>query len=169
MLSVGAQAPVFTLADLSGEPKPLKEILTRGPVLLALFKISCPTCQMTMPFLERLAHASTPGSTSGSTPESMPESLQIVGISQDDARATARFSQTFGITMTTLLDREDDGYPVSNAFGITHVPSLFLVEMDGTISVASNGFSKPELEAIGLRAGGGPFRAGDNVPEWKAG
>ena len=36
--------------------------------------------------------------------------------------------------MPTLLDKEDAGYPVSNAYGLTNVPSLFLVEPDGRIS-----------------------------------
>jgi hypothetical protein len=71
--------------------------------------------------------------------------------------------------MPTLLDSEDEGYPASNAFGITHVPSLFLVEPDGTISLASEGFMKTDLEAIGARAGLPVFGAKESVPAWKAG
>jgi peroxiredoxin len=153
MLTPGAPAPQFTLQDLAGVPHSLAQILARGPVLLALYKISCPVCQMTLPFLERIADGS----------------LQIVAISQDDRASTLRFQAKFRVTMTTLLDREDDGYPVSNAFGITHVPSLFLVEPDGVISLASDGFSKSDLEAIGARAGASPFRPEEPVPAWKAG
>jgi hypothetical protein len=71
--------------------------------------------------------------------------------------------------MPTLLDREEAGYPASNRFGITHVPSLFLVEPDGVISLASDGFVKKDLETIGKRAGVKPFGPDENVPEWKAG
>ncbi len=71
--------------------------------------------------------------------------------------------------MPTLLDRDHDGYPVSNAFGITHVPSLFLVEPDGTISLATAGFVKPDLEAFGKRSGVETFRPEEKVPEWKSG
>jgi hypothetical protein len=71
--------------------------------------------------------------------------------------------------MPMLLDREEEGYPVSNAFGITHVPSLFLIEPDGTISLASEGFVKSDLESIGERAGVTPFRQDEKVPAWKAG
>ena len=49
------------------------------------------------------------------------------------------------------------------------MPSLFLVETDGTISLAGSGFRKAELEALGARAGVQVFRQEDNVPEWKAG
>jgi peroxiredoxin len=153
MLAAGAKAPSFKLDDLDAKAHSLKSLLDRGPVLLALYKISCPVCQLTMPYLERIAAGSLP----------------IIGISQDDERATRRFLKTYGIGMPTLLDREEDGYRVSNAFAITHVPSLFLVETDGIISLATSGFNKRDLEIIGHRAGVDPFRAEENVPEWKAG
>jgi peroxiredoxin len=159
LLSAGAKAPGFTLTDLAGNKQTLDQILERGPVLLALYKISCPTCQLTLPYLDRIAN----------TPENNPGSLQVIGISQDDGRGTQRFVKTYSLTMPMLLDREEDGYPVSNAFGIAHVPSLFLVETDGTISLATNGFVKRHLESIGRRAGVEPFHAEDHVPEWKPG
>jgi peroxiredoxin len=159
VLSVGAKAPGFTLTDLAGEKHTLGDILKHGPVLLALYKISCPVCQLTLPYLERIANPS----------QKNPGSLQVIGLSQDDERGTHRFLKTYSLTMPTLLDREEDGYQTSNAFGITHVPSLFLVETDGTISLASNGFLKRDIETIGRRAGVEPFHAEEHVPEWKAG
>ncbi len=153
MLTAGAKAPDFSLQDPSGRKVALSDILARGPALLALYKISCPVCQLTAPYLERLSKGS----------------LQVIAISQDDARGTVRFQQTYGLTMPTLLDPEEAGYPVSNAFGITHVPSLFLVEPNGAISLASQGFTKRDLEQIGKRAGVEPFAPGDKVPEWKGG
>jgi peroxiredoxin len=158
MLTTGVKAPAFTLDDLAGGQRSLKAILEHGPVLLALYKISCPVCQLTLPYLDRIAAG---GAKSGS--------LQVIGISQDDERATRRFLKSYGISMPTLLDREEDEYPVSNAFGISHVPSLFLVETDGTISLTVGGFCKRDLEALGPRAGVEPFRAEDDVPQWKAG
>ena len=108
---------------------------------------------MRLPFLDRIAAGT----------------LQLVAISQDDERGTARFQNTYGVTLPTLLDRERDDYPASNAFGISHVPSLFLVEPDGVISMAVEGFVKRELESIASRAGVPVFRAEEHVPEWKPG
>jgi peroxiredoxin len=153
MLATGSKAPAFTLPDLNGSPHTLSQILASGPVLLALYKISCPTCQFALPFLDRLRNSS----------------LQIVAISQDDASATRRFQTRFGVSMLTLLDREEDHYPVSNAFGITHVPALFLIEPDGIVSLSAEGFLKTDLEAIAARAGVPLFRADEAVPAWKAG
>jgi peroxiredoxin len=108
---------------------------------------------LTLPYLDRL----TPGT------------VQVIAISQDEENATTRFQKTFGGHMTTLLDRERHHYPVSNAFGISHVPALFLVEQDRTISMASEGFVKRDLEAVAQRAGVAMFGPGDHVPEWKPG
>jgi peroxiredoxin len=153
MLKAGARAPDFTLSDMSGTKRSLADLLAGGPVLLALYKIGCPVCQMTFPYLERIAKGS----------------LQVIGISQDDERGTARFQKNHNLTMPMLLDPEFEEFPVSNAFGITHVPSLFLVEPGGNISLTSEGFVKSDLESIGERAGVAPFGPNDHVPEWKAG
>ena len=154
MLSAGAVAPSFQLQLLAGGSESLEAILARGPVLLAFFKISCPVCQLTFPYLERIAAGT---------------GLQLIGISQDDSRATQNFNQHFGITFPMLLDQSKDCYPASNAYGISSVPSLFLVEPDGKISTAFSGFSKRDFEALGERAGVKPFQPSDQVPEWKAG
>ncbi len=148
MLSPGSKAPEFSLPDLEGSAQTLTEILSRGRVLLAFYKISCPVCQFAFPFLERIVDGPLP----------------IVAISQDDAGATRRFQKKFGVTMPTLLDPDSEGYPASNAFGITHVPSLFLVETDVTVTLTSEGFVKSDLESIGV-----PFGADEAVPAWKAG
>jgi peroxiredoxin len=154
LLDAGSPVPDLRLKLLSGGEAGLREIAVRKPVLLAFFKISCPVCQLTFPFLERLHAAGT---------------LAIYGISQNDARDTRDFNEDFGVTFPTLLDDEDDGFPASNAFGISSVPTLFLVEPGGTISHVIEGWRKKEMEFLATKAGAPVFRQGDNVPEWKAG
>jgi peroxiredoxin len=154
LVAAGVQAPPFRLRGLDTPARSLDDILARGPVLLAFYKIGCPVCQLTAPYLERLAANDT---------------LQVVGISQDDADATRGFVERFGLTLPMLLDSAGEDYPASNAYGITSVPSLFLVEPDGRIARAFHGFSKRDFEEIGARVGVSPFGAEDHVPEWKAG
>ncbi|HLJ50066.1 MAG TPA: TlpA disulfide reductase family protein [Bryobacteraceae bacterium] len=154
MLSAGMHAPAFEMKDLSGQQRSLTALLEQGPVVLAFFKVSCPVCQLTFPFLQRL---------------SANNAVQIVGVSQDDSSASAAFNARFGVTFPTLLDTGRDGYPVSNAFGISSVPTLFLIETDGTISKAFHGFSKKDIEELGQRMNVLPFRPEENVPAWKAG
>src|SRR5579884_3556785 len=136
MLASGMHAPDFELNDLAGGRVRLSGLLERAPVLLAFFKVSCPVCQLTFPYLERLAKN---------------EGVQIVGISQNDAKATRGFNDKYGVTFPTLVDEAAEGYIVSNAFGISSVPSIFVVETDGRVSAAFSGFSKRDLEMVGRR------------------
>jgi len=154
MAAPGVPAPDFRLTGVDGSARTLQEILACGPALLVFYKISCPVCQMTAPYLERLSASNA---------------IQVIGISQDEAAGTRGFMERCGVTFPTLLDSRSEGYPASNAYGISSVPSLFLVERDGTVERAFNGFSKRDFEEIGARAGLAPFGDGDHVPEWKAG
>lgn len=154
LLDSGARAPEFRRELLSGGTTTLAEILAGGPALLAFFKISCPVCQLTFPFLERIHAAGA---------------VRIFGISQNDAADTREFNQEFGVTFPTLLDSEDDGFPVSDAYGISSVPTLFLVDPGGTISHTVEGWRKKEMEGLAVPLGSSLFRPGEYVPEWKAG
>jgi peroxiredoxin len=154
MLEPGTAAPGFSLARLEGGLATLSQLLSGGPLLLAFFKVSCPTCQLTFPFLERI---------------SKPGRLRFFGVSQDDAESTREFQREFGITFPMLLDSENENYPASNAYGISHVPSLFLIEPDGRVSWTSEGFSRKDIAALGAKAGAEPFREGESVPEHKSG
>jgi len=130
----GNVAPEFSLKSLDQKQYGLGSLLERGPVVAAFFKISCPVCQFTFPFLERLHQRYGSG---GAT---------FLGISQDDARATKSFVSEYGVTFLVVLD--DNGYLVSNAYGLTNVPTIFLIETDGKVKVSSMGFDKKDLEMI---------------------
>ena len=154
LVPAGEHAPAFDLKKLEGGRQSLAEILKSGPALFAFYKISCPVCQLTAPYLERLSAGGK---------------IQVVGVSQDDVEPTQGFNNRFGVTFPTLLDQAAQGYPASNAYGISSVPSLFLVEQDGRVSKSFAGFSKRDLEELGERSGAAPFRPDERVPEWKAG
>jgi len=157
MLAPGEHAPDFQLEDLNGGRQKLSTWLEQSPVLLAFFKVSCPTCQFTLPFLDRMYR------------DLAGRGARIFAVSQDDAEATREFHHEFGITMPTLLDSARQGYPASNAYNLSHVPSMFLVERDATVSWSLSGFHKKELEALGARLGVQPFHPGERVPEMKSG
>jgi peroxiredoxin len=152
-LKAGDRAPGFRLPRLAGGEVSLHELISGGPALLAFFKISCPTCQLAFPYLERIHVGGT---------------LPIYGISQNNARDTRAFNAAYGITFPMLLDPEST-FAVSNAYGITQVPSLFLVEPDGVISWVLSGWSRDEIQRVAGNAGVNPFHDGESVPQWKAG
>jgi peroxiredoxin len=130
----GNIAPGFSLKAVDGKEYSLAKAMTHGPVVAAFFKVSCPVCQFTFPFLERINKRYGGGD------------FTILGISQDDASATKQFMTQYGVTFPVLLDA--DGYPVSNAYGLTNVPTIFLIEPDGSVKVSAMGFDKQDLETI---------------------
>lgn len=154
-LAPGSAAPAFRLPLLAGGEAGLTERLRGGPVLLAFFKTTCPTCMLAFPFLERIHQGA--------------RRLTLLAISQDGDQATSRFHREFGVTMPTALDPADNGYAVSNDYGITHVPSLFLISADGSVQWFSTGFSKQDLEELGRMADAEVFTPDDHVPVWKPG
>lgn len=162
-LNVGTNAPQFELKTADGTVFSLSEKLVHGPVVLAFFKVSCPTCQYAFPFLERLykAYAS--------------KGVTLVGVSQNDGKDTAAFAREFGITFPILLD-DTHRYPVSNAYGLTNVPTIFWIAPDGEIEVSSVGWVKADFEQIsGKMAEQGKvpaaviFKPGDDVRDFRAG
>src|SRR5258708_4613944 len=131
----GNTAPGFSLNALDNKEYSLNSLMHRGPVVAAFFKISCPVCQFTFPFLERLYKC-----YGG-------DGVTFLGISQDDARSTTKFAKEYDVTFPVLID-DENGYEVSNAYGLTNVPTIFLIETAGTVKANSIAFAKQYPEPI---------------------
>jgi peroxiredoxin len=134
-LREGTKAPDFTLTALDGGKFSLHDALQTGQVLVVFFKVSCPVCQYAFPFFERLHKAY------GS------QKVAMVAISQDDKRDTAAFLKEYGVTFPALLD-DPAGYVVSNAYGLTNVPTWFLIGQDGEIKISSVGWVRKDVESL---------------------
>ncbi len=163
VLTVGTKAPDISLSQLGGGQFSLHDALKKGPVALAFFKISCPVCQFAFPYLERL-HQALKGTN-----------FSVIGVSQNDATATAQFVKEYGITFPVVLD-DQKKYPTSNAYGLTNVPTVFYVASDGTITRSSVGWSRDDIEAIARDASettrvpaAALFKPGEDVPAFRAG
>lgn len=160
-IAVGHNAPPFSLATPDGNSISLASALHKGPVVLAFFKITCPVCQFAFPFLERLHKLFS-------------ENASVLAISQDDARDTRDFLTEYNLSFSALLDEE--GYPVSNAYGLTNVPTLFLIDSSGKVLVSSVGFVRADLETISELLAQyfhyspvGLFHPGEVIPGYKPG
>lgn len=157
-LEPGNKAPDIELPLLGGGMFSLADSLSKGRVLLVFFKISCPVCQFALPFTERLAKRG--------------RGLKIIGISQDDAKGTEIFRKTFGLSYPIALDHLGS-YPVSNAYGLTNVPTMFLVGEDGNVEQTVVSWSKAEIEEIDKLHRDSPdapfFLPSEQVAEFRAG
>ena len=126
-VTAGQTAPDFSWKGLDGKSYSLEEFRQKGPVVAAFFKISCPVCQFTFPFLERL-HQRYGG-----------DSVTFVGVSQDDVKATAAFARDYRVTFPMALDEKEKGYPASNAYGLTNLPTTFVIGADGHVKQTLHG------------------------------
>jgi hypothetical protein len=86
------------------------------PTGLFFYKVTCPTCQMAAPTMAVFEDA-FPG--------------RVVGIGQDPVSELDRFSHEFEIGISSIEDAPP--YPISDAYGIVSVPTLFLVGAQGRI------------------------------------
>jgi peroxiredoxin len=161
-VQAGMAAPTFTLTGLDGQHFALADALKKGPVVAAFFKITCPVCQFTFPFLQRIYE------TYGDS------KVSFVGVSQDNSSDTREFLNEFGVKFPALIDA--DGYKVSKEYGLTNVPSIFLIQPNGKVRTSSTGFTKKDLETISAdiaAASGKPaqplFRPGEKVPDHRPG
>lgn len=134
-LTAGTQAPQFELPAIHGSKFSLQEALSRGPVLAVFFKISCPVCQYALPFFQRVFKAYGA------------KNVSIIGISQNEKNDTSRFMQQYGLTLPVLLD-DTKTFPVSNAYGLTTVPTAFWISQEGDIEISSVSWSRADFEEI---------------------
>jgi peroxiredoxin len=132
LVSTGRTAPAFDLNGIDGQSYSLAEGLKHGPVLLIFFKVSCPTCQYMLPFVDRL-HQRLPGA-------------RIWGVSQDNAHASRLFADEFGVTFPILID--DEPWELSDSYGLTHVPTYVLIAPEGHVELSGDGFVRRDLLAI---------------------
>jgi peroxiredoxin len=137
-LTAGVRAPDFSLPTVDGKHVSLQEALRKGPVVLAFFKVSCPVCQYAFPFFERMYQANHDAN------------VTVLGVSQNSARDTGLFMKEYGVTFPVALDDPKD-YAVSNAYGLTNVPTLFYIEPSGSIVISSVSWSKADVEAVNER------------------
>jgi peroxiredoxin len=162
-LTAGTKAPDFELKAMDGKSFVLSEELAHGPVVLVFFKVSCPTCQYALPFLERLERAYGH------------QGVRIIGVSQNDPKQTSAFTKEFGVTFPVLLD-DTETYPVSNAYGLANVPSVFWIANDGEIEVSSVGWVKADFEEVSRKMAearsippASLFKPGEDVRDFRAG
>ena len=158
-LEPGAPFPTISLRDESGAAADPKRA---GETVYALFKTTCPTCELTWPFLERIRRIAEGGPFS------------IVAVTQDDPAKTKAFNARLRTKLETLYDREP--WPASNALGLENVPTLFRVGADGVIADTIVGFDRAAMQGLARRAAaaaGRPsaelFTASDHAPPFKPG
>jgi len=155
-LEIGTAAPPFRLEDLDGKVHSLDEVRQGDLLLLVFYHSECPTCRLSMPFIGNLARALRS------------ERVKIWGVSQDGRNETLKFAREKGLEMPIHIDA--DPYAVSQAYGLTNVPTLFLIDSGRSIIDQCVGFTKADFirlaQAVAKNAGvaAPDIFAGQEVP-----
>lgn len=147
----------FELLDTKGERRRTSETRKRTPLLLAFYKASCPTCRLTLPFLQNLADQ-IPATT-----------LAIWGIAQEMPDTAKSFAQQLGLTFPQLVDSD---LVATEAYDLQSVPSLYLVDSGDRVITSVSGFSTDWLNSLSYRfqPEGGPLVPPEaNLPGVKPG
>ena len=157
-LEPNSRAPDFRLADAEGNEFALYDALRSGPVLITFYKASCPTCQYGLPFLDRL----------GRSLENTPATA--VAVCQELPMDAERFKAEYAYNTHQLFDTEESGFVVSNQYGLTNVPTVFLVGPGGRITETMVSWRKADVEQIARNLGvETPFRPGEDVLPFRPG
>ncbi len=156
-LPQNSQAPDFRLLDAEGEEFHLYTALESGPVLLTFFKTNCPTCQYALPYLDRFNSM-------------LDGSAAAVTVSQDTPADAERFNAEYGFTTRQVFDTEEARFEVSDAYGLTNVPTVFLVGPNGRIEHTMVSWSKSDVEDLAKKLGvSSPFQPAEDVLVYKPG
>jgi hypothetical protein len=130
-----------------------------GPTGLFFYKVTCPTCQLAAPTMCIFEDA-FPG--------------RVVGIGQDPVADLDRFSHEFEIGISSIEDAPP--YPISDAYGIVSVPTLFLIGTDARVFDAVGAWDRSGFNRVAASlaeiTGAAPVKIStpdDGRPEFKPG
>ena len=130
-LKVGDKALDFLLASYKGERYSLYE--TSGYALLTFYKVTCPTCQLTLPFVEGMYRL-------------YGDKITFWGIVQDSERDIGDFTAKYNLTFPQLVDHP--AYEVSQKYIVEVVPTLYLINPERIVEFVSYSFVKREIEEL---------------------
>lgn len=166
-LEPGSAAPEFDLPLAGGGRASRTSVAGAGRSgLLIFFKTECPTCKLAFPYLQRIY----------ARIRNLAEPPGFLAIAQNHAGELPEFLSKYDATFPVATELEP--FAASYAYGITNVPSIFLIDEHGVVLKTVVGFNKKELESIlrellarsGAPAGGPLFTDADaGVPPMQPG
>ncbi len=126
---IGKAAPDFELETLEGEPFKLSDSRGKEVVVLDFWATWCGPCIKAMP------------SVMAAVDEFEGKGVRLVAVNQQEAAGkVSKFLEAKGWDLQVALD-DDARSPVSSKFGVTGIPTTFIIGKDGKVSMVHSGFS----------------------------
>jgi thiol-disulfide isomerase/thioredoxin len=138
-LGLGAAAPGFRLTDVLGTKFSFGGEEGKKPLLLLFFSVFCDPCRGDLLVLQKIQ-------------EKYGADIVVAAVSLDGVplKATvAGFAKQEGYTFRVLLDEGDakQMFPVADAYRVTEMPTLFLVDGGGKVTFTGMGrFAEETIE-----------------------
>ncbi len=133
LLTVGTQAPDFTLSDLDGKSHSLARYRTRKAVLIEFFATWCPHCQHSVPLLKQVQ-------------DKYDERLQVLAINAGDPPGEPSTAPAFRkqyLLNYPILEKAQPA--LFNAYHLYAFPTMYLVNSQGVIVWRHKGTLSPEV------------------------
>jgi len=138
----GEKAPPFANPDLASRHVLSRDYLGQGWFIVDFFATDCEGCKKELPILERLHQELSPR-------------LPILVFATDPAgqEVVEAYFRASPTSLTVLLDRY---HSAVKRYGVSEIPSLFLIDPAGTVVLKQVGFQEGLYERIRalLPAGG---------------
>jgi len=128
----GNPAPLFALEDTSGKRVALQDFRGKAVVVLDFWATWCGPCRASLPALHDLRQ------------KYMGKGLEVLNLSlDDDPSVVPPYLAQQQLNLWVLYDR---GHVVARAYGVTGIPSIFIIDKKGSKREQFTGYS-PDLEA----------------------
>src|SRR4029453_4668145 len=156
MIIAGHPATIFSFQRLDGTLSKFEGGRQPRPLLLAFLETDCPTCRLTIPYLNRLWRE-------------LGEIVDVIALSQDAEAPTRELIEQTQIEFPISID---DDLTITKLYDPISVPTLFLISTEGRVQRTLNGFDKRVLNEIATTIAGAPVIIAepyDGTPESKFG
>jgi peroxiredoxin len=130
--------PRLALPDLDGVLHPVEEIWSDGEALLLIGHRNCKTTRQTLAFVDRIHRRRSAGHS-------------VLVVLEDDVLTVRTLITDQGLAVPIHL--EPDPYPLAKELELVAVPTLFLINRDGTIAKVTEAFNRADLEEYAARLG----------------
>jgi peroxiredoxin len=137
MLEPGAMAPGFLVRDTAGETFQFEVENAKYPYLLVFWSMFCEPCRLQLAVVQNLYE------------KHRDAGLRVAAVGLDGEplkTVVAGFARQEGYTFRIVLDELDtrESYKVADPYGVSGMPSTFLVERGGRIAFSRVGLVKGE-------------------------
>lgn len=136
-----------------------KQAKSIGPMLIVVWRTDCPTCQLAMPFFDRMSQRY--------------KAATVVGIAQTSRDEMTQYLKKNKLSMTSYADLN---LTISSFLAVDTVPAYWLVGRDGKVSEIGKGWDANKMEAVAkslAAASSVPYSPlilpADNAPVFKPG